>query len=793
MVASAQITRTAVPEYKQSAGLFARAPRHAGDRLAAEVARRILMPPEVVRVYEWAGRFRTLATGVNAGNRYDPRVTPYAVNPMDFIIDPRVRLLVLDMGTQLGKTEIMINGEMYVLDVLGQEVAHILPGLDRVRDEARDRIFPSIAACRPLAGMMSGKPDDENARRIKFLSGASLSMFSSAALSSMKGRSIPKTFCDEVSDDRFDHAAVAEAEERQKAWSPAEQKIVLTSNQALEGAGIDHYARECGTQMSFFVPCPHCGTYQTLVFDRGETGLKWDAGDETMSRAERADLAERSAHYRCVSQECRQTGPHLGRIENFDKPWMLAMGVWVAADESIESDGRVLETRAMSAADRWTHALARRTYDEMRAEGGEDGRQDAAPTGEQEEEAESLGPKPPPLESREDDGRFGVRVIAGAGLSSSVRMNLSSLYSPFAGASFGQIARKFVRVGRITEKFVTDWLAEPWRQPGRRIEPSALRPRLLPSDHPEGYELGTLPAWARSLTMTADVQRDRCYIVVRCWGAGGLRTGLVWAGTVASRVGGNLRELDPCVGWSFGFWRDPERPPMRIQAFAADSADGYRHMEVFGWALRTGDALRGQNRFARSCRGDGTMNTASVAELRKLSETLDRGRKVSLRRPVPHMRVNAPVCKSLLYAGLGLSIEAESLGEGFGERVYEFPAPWSGGESGGGSGVESGSVDTQLGAGFVRVSDREYLNQITAEEFVKVPSKTGGPDKYQWRTIGGRENHLHDCEVYQVGLATAYKVNELRDPPASGGRARTPRRADAGHAPSAGDVLRGRR
>lgn len=74
------------------------------------------------------------------------------------------------------------------------------------------------------------------------------------------------------------------------------------------------------------VPCPKCGTFQTLRFgskDPESAGLKWEHPPGGRSDP---DLAEHTAHYRCVNG-CR--------IDNGDRPQMLRAGVWLSEGQTV--------------------------------------------------------------------------------------------------------------------------------------------------------------------------------------------------------------------------------------------------------------------------------------------------------------------------------------------------------------------------------------------------------------------------------------------------------------------------
>ena len=70
---------------------------------------------------------------------------------------------------------------------------------------------------------------------------------------------------------------------------------------------------------NYFVPCPHCGAYQTLKFKQ----LKWE-GDEMTE-------AQRTAYYEC--EHCKE------KIHDSHKMQMLRAGKWEAIKKSKSKRG----------------------------------------------------------------------------------------------------------------------------------------------------------------------------------------------------------------------------------------------------------------------------------------------------------------------------------------------------------------------------------------------------------------------------------------------------------------------
>lgn len=97
----------------------------------------------------------------------------------------------------------------------------------------------------------------------------------------------------------------------------------------------------------YHVPCPHCGVYQELRFflirEGPHAGCGGVAGleDKAGNLLSIDDIREQ-AYYRCL-EGCR--------VDNAEKPQMLARGVWCPAGQKVDRDGTLAGTPEQSARD----------------------------------------------------------------------------------------------------------------------------------------------------------------------------------------------------------------------------------------------------------------------------------------------------------------------------------------------------------------------------------------------------------------------------------------------------------
>lgn len=228
-----------------------------------------------------------------------------------------VQRVVFMKGAQIGASEAGNNWLGYIIDQAPGPTMVVQPTVDLAKRYSNQRIAPMIAACSRLAERVapSRTRDSSNTTLLKEFTGGVLVLAganSAAGLRSMPARYL---FLDEIDaypsdvEDEGDPVALAEARTRTFTFR---SKVYLASTPKV--AGTSRIEREFARtdQRRYFVPCPHCGTMQTLVFAR----LRWRPGHPE------------TAAYRC--EHCAEA------IEEHHKTAMLGAGEWRPTAEAAE-------------------------------------------------------------------------------------------------------------------------------------------------------------------------------------------------------------------------------------------------------------------------------------------------------------------------------------------------------------------------------------------------------------------------------------------------------------------------
>lgn len=222
--------------------------------------------------------------------------------------DP-TEFVVLMCASQMLKTTAFENAiGSYIANDPGP-ILLIQPREADTEEFSKKSIDPMFRDCPTLAGLVAVKKSREAGNTIneKRFRGGSLTMLGAQTPENFQMRSIRYALGDEV--DRWPREVGKEGSTvrlfiMRTANFRRIRKVALASTPTLEGDSVIHEWWMRSDQRKYYVPCPLCGVYQVLIWER----VKWGA-----------DPAE--AWYEC--ELCN------GHIENWRKLWMVDRGEWV--------------------------------------------------------------------------------------------------------------------------------------------------------------------------------------------------------------------------------------------------------------------------------------------------------------------------------------------------------------------------------------------------------------------------------------------------------------------------------
>ena len=287
-----------------------------------------LEPPPDIPVSEWADRHRVLPQTSAEPGPWRTARTPYLREIMDRLSpsDP-CETVVIMKGAQLGFTALAENWVGHSIHLDPSPILLVQPTWNTAKDYAKDRINPLVSTTPELRERVTEQRSRKSGSTTtrKEFPGGFLVVTGANSAAELRAKAIRRLVLDEVdgypADVDGEGDPVALALKRTATFS--NRKVLIFSTPTIKGASRIEFEFE-GTleqqrsgysptdQRKYFVPCPHCGTFQTLEWEQ----VRW-------SELEREP---QDAVYDC---------PHCGcAIEQHEKDGMLAKGEWRATTAS---------------------------------------------------------------------------------------------------------------------------------------------------------------------------------------------------------------------------------------------------------------------------------------------------------------------------------------------------------------------------------------------------------------------------------------------------------------------------
>jgi len=293
--------------------------------------------PERRTVSEWVDQNVVLGSDSAEPGPYRTARTPYVREWQDAAAVPWVHQVTIVASTQVGKTQAALNVLGWVISQDPGPVTWVMPTREDAAEFGENKVQPMVESSPALRAQVTGERFDSKRRQIRFRRCRVL--FRSARVPKELAQYPARwLFGDEAGkwpDWTQDEAAPFDlARERTRTfWN---HKVYLTSTPKAPG-GLISLEFERGDRRRFHVPCPHCGRFQVLSWDR----VRWPAH----VTSEHQMREERDAWYEC--ERCS------GRIVDQHKRAMLNRGRWCPAH--VEVDQHVVDGNLAVPQDRAPH------------------------------------------------------------------------------------------------------------------------------------------------------------------------------------------------------------------------------------------------------------------------------------------------------------------------------------------------------------------------------------------------------------------------------------------------------
>jgi len=292
-----------------------------------------LYPQKQRSIHEFAEQEVELPKGPRRGMMFDLDFMPFMRFIFDAIEDDYWRKIAIVGPTQTGKSLVGNNIPMlYYLFECNEDVIVGLPNMDLARGIWTEKIKPVIENTRYKmylpkqgAGAKGGVPSQMllgNGVSIRFVGAGG----GDAQRSSHTARIIIMTEVDKMdtAGEASDEAdPVSQIEMRADSFAET-SKIIQECTVTVEDGRIWQEAMVLGSAARIYVPCPLCGHYQTLEFDR----LTYDETD--------AMSAEETAAYECV--KCDKPWTDQMRVQALNSPVLAHRGQVVDPDGNVTGE-----------------------------------------------------------------------------------------------------------------------------------------------------------------------------------------------------------------------------------------------------------------------------------------------------------------------------------------------------------------------------------------------------------------------------------------------------------------------
>lgn len=347
------------------------------SRETGELFRRVLKklePPPEMELSEWADAYRILSSESSSEpGRWRTDRAPYQREPMNAISDHHVRKVVLMWAAQMGKTDsAILNPIGYFMQYDPAPIMVLQPTVDMAETVSKQRLSPMLRDTPVLAALTENKSRNRNNTiQEKQFPGGYVTLQGANSPASLASRPIRILCADEV--DRYPPSAGKEgdplllAEKRLTAFWNA--KEVVTSTPTIREQSRIEVEFEHSTMEYWHVPCPSCGKYQQLTWEK----VKFDS--EQFREGTSQDVFHECEFCKVVSTEAEWKAQFLSGRYIALHPKRKVRGFYVNALASLLTTWENIVSAYLTAVDEsrkgnmepmktWTNTVMAQTWDE---------------------------------------------------------------------------------------------------------------------------------------------------------------------------------------------------------------------------------------------------------------------------------------------------------------------------------------------------------------------------------------------------------------------------------------------
>ena len=249
--------------------------QHISELLAAFVT--AVEPPRSLTVSEWAleERYVGAESGSPFAGKWEDRI-PYLNEIMDCcgLDDPSPEVTVMG-SAQSGKSEVGVNTIGAVIQQYPSPILVVLPSLDEAKKYNNTKLQTTIDATPALRQRVRQNVSRDDAGSTTFFkrfAGGFLVVTTASSSKGLQMLSCRVRIYEEIVEYEADvdgrGSPIDQGESRAIAWTLRGGKAIYISTPGIDGACAISQRFETSDQRRLYVPCPQCGHFQVLDWDR---------------------------------------------------------------------------------------------------------------------------------------------------------------------------------------------------------------------------------------------------------------------------------------------------------------------------------------------------------------------------------------------------------------------------------------------------------------------------------------------------------------------------------------------
>lgn len=264
-------------------------------RRIRQSARSVFLPPPVLTVSEWADQYRRLPSVSAEPGQWRTSRAPYLKRIMDVLGSERVREVVFCKSSQVGGSSCAENLVGYLMDQAPCAILEVWPTQEMMKDWSLTRLTPMIEATPVLNAkfIRSGRRESDDSIAYKAFLGGWIKGLTAKSTAALRAASARVAIAEEVDEWVGDLKGQGDPLEllRTRLRTFYNGLLFINSTPTLQGYSRVWRELQRSTWEECFVPCPHCGTFQTLRWRDGDEDpdavgtyrLIWERDDEGLA------------------------------------------------------------------------------------------------------------------------------------------------------------------------------------------------------------------------------------------------------------------------------------------------------------------------------------------------------------------------------------------------------------------------------------------------------------------------------------------------------------------------------